>query len=65
LVTLLNGNTFDVSFFDAQDWDITPGVSFDPAPLPAALPLFAGGLGVLGFAGSWRRRRAAKATAGI
>jgi len=65
LVTLLNGNTFDVSFFDAQDWDITPGVSFDPAPLPAALPLFAGGLGVLGFVGSWRRRRAAKATAGI
>lgn len=71
LVTLLNGTTFDVNFFDAQDWDITPGVSFtylDPAtatPLPAALPLFAGGLGVLGFAGCWRRKRAAKATAGI
>jgi hypothetical protein len=71
LVTLANGTTFDVNFFDAQDWDITPGVSFtnlDPAtatPLPAALPLFAGGLGVLGFAGSWRRRRAAKATASI
>jgi len=27
-----------------------------PAPLPAALPLFAGGAGVLGFLG-WRRRR--------
>jgi hypothetical protein len=71
LVTLLNGTTFDVNFFDAQDWNITPEVSFtslDPAtatPLPAALPLFAGGLGVLGFAGSWRRRRAAKATASI
>ncbi len=65
LVTLLNGNTFDVNFFDAQDWDITPGVSFTNSPLPAALPLFAGGLGVLGFAGSWRRKRAAKATAGI
>jgi hypothetical protein len=71
LVTLLNGTTFDVNFFDAQDWNITPEVSFtslDPAtatPLPAALPLFAGGLGVLGFAGSRRRKRAAKATAGI
>jgi hypothetical protein len=71
LVTLLNGTTFDVNFFDAQDWNITPEVSFtslDPAtatPLPAALPLFAGGLGVLGFAGFRRRKRAAKATAGI
>jgi hypothetical protein len=73
LVTLLNGNAFDVNFFDAQDWNITPGVSFTdvppgapaPTPLPAALPLFAGGLGILGVAGSWRRRRAAKVTAGI
>jgi hypothetical protein len=27
-------------------------------PLPAALPLFATGLGVLGFVGRWRKKRA-------
>lgn len=31
----------------------------NPTPLPAALPLFAGGLGVLGLLG-WRRKRARK-----
>ena len=54
LVTLSDGASFDVNFFDAQDWDITPGVSFtnidpSPTPLPAALPLFAGGVGVMGL----------------
>jgi hypothetical protein len=33
-----------------------------PTPLPAALPLFAAGLGFLGFVGSRRRKSAAKAT---
>ena len=54
LVTLSNGASFDVNFFDAQDWNIVPGVSFtnidpSPTPLPAALPLFAGGLGFVGL----------------
>jgi hypothetical protein len=54
LVTLSNGAYFDVSFFDAQDWNITPGVSFtnidpNPTPLPATLPLFVGGLGFVGL----------------
>jgi hypothetical protein len=33
-----------------------------PTPLPAALPLFAGGLGALGLLG-WRRKRAARSVA--
>ena len=32
-----------------------------PTPLPAALPLFAGGLGILGLMGARRRRKAAAA----
>ncbi len=57
LVTLSNGLSFDVNFYDAQDWNLTPGVSFtDPTPLPATLPLFAGGLSVMGLLG-WRRKR--------
>jgi len=64
LVTLSNGASFDVNFFNAQDWDITPGVSFtnidaSPTPLPAALPLFAGGLSVIGLLGLRRKRKAA------
>lgn len=35
-----------------------------PVPLPAALPLFAGGLGVLGIMG-WRRRRKPAAAASL
>jgi hypothetical protein len=34
----------------------------NPTPLPAALSLFAGGLGLLGFVGSRRRKRAVEAT---
>jgi hypothetical protein len=36
-----------------------PGVTLDPPPLPAALPLFATGLGALGLLG-WRRKRIAR-----
>ncbi len=36
---------------------ITPGPS--PVPVPAALPLMAGGLSLLGLLGGWRRRRPA------
>lgn len=34
-----------------------------PAPLPAALPLFASGLGVMGLFGWWRKRKTAATTA--
>jgi hypothetical protein len=35
----------------------------DPTPLPAALPLFAGGLSALGLLGYWRRNRAPRSVA--
>jgi hypothetical protein len=38
------------------------GLTFTPVPLPAALPLFATGLGALGLLG-WRRKRKAQAVA--
>lgn len=41
-----------------SDWTITGSVS--AVPLPAAFPLFAGGLGLLGLLG-WRRKRMAAA----
>jgi hypothetical protein len=52
--------------FAGQDY--TPGVwSYDPAlsttPLPAALPLFASGLGALGLLGRRRKRKASAAIA--
>jgi len=36
--------------------------SFEPTPLPSALPLFATGIGALGLLG-WRRKRKAQAVA--
>jgi hypothetical protein len=53
----------DVTFYNAQDWAITPKISFtetSPVPLPATFPLFASGLGALGLLG-WRRKRKAVA----
>ena len=41
---------------------ITAGAPIPGTPLPAALPLFAGGLGVMGLFG-WRRKRKAQAVA--
>jgi hypothetical protein len=38
----------------------SPNLTFTPTPLPAALPLFAGGLGALGVLG-WRKKRKAAA----
>lgn len=49
----------DVSYYKEGykvDWVKVTGDKITPVPLPAALPLLAGGLGVLGIAG-WRRRR--------
>jgi hypothetical protein len=63
--TLSNGNIVDVDFYNAQDWNITPTISFDldPTPLPATLPLFAGGLGILGLITQRRKRKAGAVTA--
>ena len=50
----INGNTPDIAEIAAIDSGTTV------VPLPAALPLFAGGLGLLGLIG-WRRKRVATA----
>jgi hypothetical protein len=42
-------------------WALT-NTSVDPTPLPAALPLFATGLGALALLG-WRRKRSARSVA--
>lgn len=52
--TFVRGNDLRVTFTDIEDVAGT-------TPLPAALPLFAGGLGVLSLFG-WRKRRATRAT---
>jgi hypothetical protein len=59
--TLTNGQIVDVDFYNAQDWNITPKISFDldPTPLPATLPLFAGGLGLIGYL-TRRRKQSGK-----
>lgn len=44
----------------AQGRDFTLTLTVQPIPVPAALPLLAGGLGILGFMG-WRRRQRAEA----
>jgi hypothetical protein len=62
----LGTTTLDVTLYNAQDWSITPKISFteqygtSPVPLPATLPLFASGLGALGLLG-WHRKRKAVA----
>jgi hypothetical protein len=40
-------------------WEVRPVSEVSKVPLPLAMPLFATGLGALGLAGWWRRRRAA------
>ena len=52
-------NTLDIYLVDGADWDVQTKIAaavVDPTPLPAALPLFATGLGGLGLFG-WRRKR--------
>jgi len=66
LAASLGSDHLDVTFYNAQDWAITPKISFteqygtSPVPLPATFPLFASGLGALGLLG-WRRKRKAVA----
>jgi len=60
-VSFGDGTTLAVTFYNYQDWTLYPDISFnlDPTgatPLPAALPLFASGLGAMGLLG-WRRKR--------
>ncbi len=76
VVSFTNGDILDLTLFDAEDWAITPTISFqalgcgagiicshqDSTPLPAALPLFASGLGGFGLL-AWRRKRKAGAVA--
>jgi hypothetical protein len=58
-----NGCAVEYPDANAIDGYIHPTtVSVTPTPLPAALPLFAGGLGALGLFG-WRRKRKAQADA--
>jgi hypothetical protein len=47
-----------VKLYSAAPNELIRGVAFAPTPLPAALPLFAAGAGLLGLLG-WRRRRRA------
>lgn len=63
-LTTSNGLLLATTFYNANDWSITPKISFDldPAsatPLPAALPLFAGGLGFMGFLVRRRKKQQA------
>ncbi len=51
-----------VSWLQVGPYHQFDNVSVSAVPLPAALPLFAGGLGLLGLLG-WRRKRTAVATA--
>lgn len=59
-----DGGGKDISHFSLYGHAIAlnppPMFPPNPVPLPAALPLFAGGLGLLGFLG-WRRKRMAAA----
>jgi hypothetical protein len=59
-----DGTILDITLYNAEDWAITPKISFDldPTPLPATLPLFMSGLGALGLLG-WRKKREAFAIA--
>jgi hypothetical protein len=56
--------TITLDVFTKGTTDIVASSSIDVVvtPVPAALPLFATGLGALGFAG-WRRRRKRAVTA--
>jgi hypothetical protein len=57
-----DGTVLEITLGNAEDWSITPKVSFDldpvtATPLPAALPLFVGGLGLMSLLGLRRKRK--------
>lgn len=63
-----SGNSLLITLYNAEDWDITTDISFNlsgptATPLPPALSLFAGGLGIFGFLGARRKRKATTAVA--
>lgn len=67
LMDFLNTGTFGIDTEPGVSYTSGSGVFLDstgvtptPVPVPAALPLFAGGLGFLGLLG-WRRRRSTSA----
>jgi hypothetical protein len=64
IINFTNGDVLDITLYDAQDWDITPQISFEltaptATPLPPALSLFVGGLGIFGLLGARKKRKAA------
>jgi hypothetical protein len=61
-VFYLDANGQPQTFFDFGSVFFTASLAASATPLPAALPLFATGLGALGLLG-WRRKRKAQAAA--
>lgn len=55
-------NVITLSIASPEGWEVADVVTASATPLPAALPLFASGLGGLGLLG-WRRKRKAAAVA--
>jgi len=64
LVTFLSTGLFDsMVLTTTQNAFEYTSIIPDPTPLPAALPLYAAGMGVMGFVGWRRKRQQAKTTA--
>lgn len=62
VIDFTNGDVLTITLDDAQDWNITPEISFDltqptATPLPPAVALFAGGLGMFGYLGARKKRK--------
>ncbi len=51
----------NAQYADLSTAILATGEAASPTPLPAALPLYASGMGVLGFLGWRRKKRMAKA----
>ena len=63
VITFTNGDVLDITLNNAEDWSITPMINFEisQTPLPATLPLFAGGLGFVGYLAKRRKKNAGQA----